>query len=94
MFCTYRQRSSSGGYILTDSLSHYVCVEAESEQHAHDFLISLSSKAAWGEVYIDDEPIVEHSKGAMPLGEYIASKYNRHRRKAIVFYANGRKEHL
>lgn len=92
MFYTYRQCSNNGSHIVNDTIAHYVCVEANSETQAHAFLVSLSSKAIWGECFMDDEPVIEHSKGVMPLCEFITGKHNQHRRRAIVYYADGRKE--
>lgn len=89
MFCTYRQRSNSGSYVITDSIKHYVCIEADSEQRAYSHLVGLMVKALWELVCVDDEPMIEYGKGIMPLGEFISSKHNRHRRQAIVYYADG-----
>lgn len=92
VFFTYRQRSNNGAYTINDDIAHYACVEADTEQRAHAILVGLSDKATWEMISVDEMPMFEHGKRVMPLNEFILSKYNQHRRRAVVYYADGRRE--
>lgn len=107
MFYTFEQNNSGGHFVLTDDLTHFVIVEAKSEEEACEKLIALGAYFDGCEAGMDcrccgdrwypscterDTPMV---KGQLPdqygKGEW-EMLWMEPGREIVIHYENGKKE--